>query len=43
MKSKIYLILFSIVLFSCSSESDDQNSDDNSGNNLLVSEVTSTD
>jgi len=43
MKSKIYLILFSIVLFSCSSESDEQIGDDNLGNNLLVSEVISTD
>lgn len=49
MRSKIYLILFALVAFSCSSDSssDDGNNNNggnnNSGNALLVSEIISTD
>jgi hypothetical protein len=49
MKSKIYLILFALFAFSCSSDSssDDGNNNNggnnNSGNSLLVSEIISTD
>ena len=50
MKSKIYLILFAIFAFSCSSDSssDDGNNNNNGGNNnsgnaLLVSEIIETD
>tara|TARA_A100000164_G_scaffold19444_1_gene15708 strand:+ start:70 stop:948 length:879 start_codon:yes stop_codon:yes gene_type:complete len=50
MKSKIYLILFALFAFSCSSDSssDDGNNNNNGGNNntgnaLLVSEIISTD
>ena len=50
MKSKIYLILFALVAFSCSSDSssDDGNNNNNGGNNntgnaLLVSEIISSD
>ena len=50
MKSKIYLILFAIFAFSCSSDSssDDGNNNNNGGNNntgnaLLVSEIISSD
>ena len=49
MKSKIYLILFALVAFSCSSDSssDDGNNNNNGGNNntgnaLLVSEINET-
>ena len=50
MKSKIYLILFAVFVFSCSSDSssDDGNNNNNGGNNntanaLLVSEIIETD
>jgi len=49
MKSKIYLILFALFAFSCSSDSssDDGNNNNggnnNSGNSLLVSEIISSD
>lgn len=50
MKSKIYLILFALFAFSCSSDSssDDGNNNNNGGNNntgnaLLVSEIISSD
>ena len=50
MKLKIYLILFAVFVFSCSSESssDDGNNNNNGGNNntgnaLLVSEIIETD
>ena len=50
MKSKIYLILFAVFVFSCSSESssDDGNNNNNGDNNntgnaLLVSEIIETD
>ena len=49
MRSKIYLILFALVAFSCSSDSssDDGNNNNNGGNNntgnaLLVSEIIAT-
>ena len=49
MKTKIYLILFALFVFSCSSDSssDDGNNNNggnnNSGNSLLVSEIISSD
>ena len=50
MKSKIYLILFAVFVFSCSSDSssDEGNNNNNGGNNntgnaLLVSEIIETD
>ena len=45
MKLKIYTLIFSLLIFSCSSNSDDNNDvfNDNNTNALLVSKITYND